>query len=295
MDIKYPLLIDGGLSNQLEAQGCNLNHTLWSAHLIEQNPDAIIEAHLAYLQAGAKCIITSAYQASLPGLLKAGYSQSQAEQIIRKTVELAEAAIKRSKRSEKIYIAASIGPYGAYLADGSEYRGDYGISDQNLKSFHKGRIELLDQTNADFFAFETIPSLQETRVLTELLQHTKKSAWLTFTCKDESQLCDGSTIDDAIDIIKDHPKLFAVGINCTAPQNISALIKKIKTHCEKRVIVYPNSGDHYDIEIKRWHHASDPIPFRDMAQQWLELGVDIIGGCCQIGPQQINQLNDLIN
>lgn len=134
MKINYPLLLDGGLSNELERQGCDLNQKLWSAKMLESNPEAIVLAHLAYLEAGAQCIITSSYQATLPGFMAIGYDQPAASALILKSVQVAEEARRRFEflhpNQAKPLIAASVGPYGAYLANGSEYRGDYSISDQ---------------------------------------------------------------------------------------------------------------------------------------------------------------------
>ena len=292
MKINYPLILDGGLSNELENQGCDLNHKLWSAHVLETNPEAIIKAHLAYLQAGAACIITSSYQASVQGLLEHGYNQDTAKTLIIKTVQLAETAVNRFMESSsgdyKPLIAASIGPYGAYLADGSEYTGAYGVSNDVLRAFHLSRIKILDETNADLFACETIPSLQECKVLSDILAHTKKRAWLTCSCKDASHLNDGTPIEECMELLKHHPNIFALGVNCTAPQYISSLIRSIKRSAgNKKIIVYPNSGEVYDAESKTWSNGETPESFIMLTKQWLDLGVDIIGGCCRIGPEQI--------
>ena len=186
-NVKYPLLIDGGLSNVLEKQGCNLNHKLWSAKLLETNPEAIIQAHLTYLKFGTRCITTSSYQASIPGFMANGHDRITAEALILKSIQLAEIAIKRFEElgynDFKPLIAASIGPYGAYLADGSEYHGNYGVTDETLREFHLDRIKLLDRSKADFFACETIPSFQEAKVLAEILKQTNKSAWVSFSCQ----------------------------------------------------------------------------------------------------------------
>ena len=188
MKINYPLLIDGGLSNELERQGCNLDHKLWSAKMLVSKPEAIIETHLEYLKAGAQCLITSSYQASIEGFMMLGYDRNEAEAFISQTVRLAEIAIVRFNNSQSNdfnhLIAASIGPYGAYLADGSEYHGNYSVSDETLKEFHKNRIQLLDRSNADFFACETIPCYQEAKVLGELLNDTNKSAWISCAGKE---------------------------------------------------------------------------------------------------------------
>jgi homocysteine S-methyltransferase len=299
MKIKYPLLIDGGLSNELENQGCNLNQKLWSAKMLETNPEAIIKAHLAYLNAGAQCIITSSYQASIPGFMGIGYDRTTAETFIMKSVELAEEAIKRFMNSEstatKPFIAASIGPYGACLADGSEYHGNYGVSDEKLREFHLSRIRILDSSNADFFACETIPSFQEAKVLAEILKESNKSAWMSFSCKDEHHLNDGTDIEECTEFFAKHPKVFAIGINCTAPKYISGLITSIKKRSGlKKIIVYPNSGEVYNAESKSWMGLADPNLFAVMAKEWLELGSDIIGGCCRIGPEHIKSISKIL-
>ncbi|MCB0490150.1 MAG: homocysteine S-methyltransferase family protein, partial [Cyclobacteriaceae bacterium] len=160
MNIKYPLLLDGGLSNELERQGCDLNHTLWSAKMLDTDPEAIVKAHLSYLRAGSRCITTASYQGAVRGFTDLGYGEVEAHRLIARSVELAEEAIKRFRRegnNQELLIAASIGPYGAYLADGSEYRGNYGVSDEELESFHRERIDILEKTRAHLFVFVTMP------------------------------------------------------------------------------------------------------------------------------------------
>jgi homocysteine S-methyltransferase len=228
MTLKYPLLIDGGLSNVLEKQGHNLNHQLWTAMLLEKDPESIIQAHYAYLESGAQCITTSSYQATVPGMLAAGYDRGTAEVLLMKSVELAEVAIERAMAAGlvdyKPLIAASIGPFGAYLADGSEYRGNYGVSDGTLREFHQDRIRLLERSNADFFACETIPSFQEARVLSEILKQADKPAWISFSCKDEQHINDGTKIEECVSLFTDHSNVFAIGVNCTAPNYVSGII-----------------------------------------------------------------------
>jgi len=292
----YPLLIDGGLSNQLEKQGHDLNHKLWSAKLLESDPEAIIKAHLAYLEAGAHCITTASYQATIPGFMSIGYDMATAESLINKSVHLAEKAIKRFYiNGTKPLIAASIGPYGAYLADGSEYHGNYGISEETLRDFHERKIRLLDHSNADILACETIPSFKETIVLANILKDINKKTWISFSCKDEFHINDGTPIEDCIDILSDHPNIFAIGVNCTSPKYISGLVKAIKPRIkDKRIIVYPNSGDVYNAETKVWSDLSSSEQLLTHAIRWINQGVDIIGGCCRIGPEEIKSLRELI-
>jgi homocysteine S-methyltransferase len=294
--ITYPLLLDGGLSHVLESQGHDLNHSLWSARLLDENPEAIVAAHTAYLKAGAQCLITSSYQASVPGLMDKGYTQEKAQLLIQKTVSLAEEAIHRMGDNDegmRPLIAASIGPYGAFLADGSEYRGDYGVDDATLQDYHQPRLALLEQTAADCFACETNPSLQEAKVLSALLEQGQKPAWFSFSCRDKNHLNDGTPIADCVALLKEHPNVFAMGVNCTPPQYISGLIQSIKASgWEQDIVVYPNSGEAYHAETKSWQEVSNPMAFAEMAQEWLALGANMVGGCCRIGPESIQKLAD---
>jgi homocysteine S-methyltransferase len=299
MTITYPLLIDGGLSNVLEQQGHDLNHKLWTAKLLDQDPESIIQAHIAYLKSGARSITTSSYQAAVPGLMAAGYDHDTAVALILKSVQLAEAAIERALSEGyvdyKPLIAASIGPYGAYLADGSEYRGNYCVSDETLREFHLGRIRILDRSNADFFACETIPSYKEARILSEILEQSDKPAWISFSCKDEQHINDGTKIEDCSSLFKEHSKVFAIGINCTSPKYVSGLIKLLKSNSgTKKVVVYPNSGEAYSAKSKTWLGISDPELFVEMVEEWIRLGADIIGGCCRIGPDHIRRISEIM-
>jgi len=299
MNAKYPLLIDGGLSNVLERQGHDLNHKLWTAKLLEENPESIIQAHYDYLESGAQCITTSSYQATLPGFMAMGHNRDKAEVLIMKTVELAETAIEgamaRGLVDHKPLIAASIGPYGAYLADGSEYRGNYGVSDETLREFHRDRIRILDGSNADFFACETVPSFQEARVLSEILEKSDKQAWISFSCKNEHQINDGTSIEECAKVFANHSNVFALGVNCTAPKYVSGLIELMKSGSgTKKIVVYPNSGEAYNAESKTWLGLSDPELFVAMAKEWIKLGADIIGGCCRIGPDHIRRISEYL-
>lgn len=300
MIISYPLLLDGGLSNELERQGCNLNHKLWSAKLLESNPEAIIQAHLSYLESGAQCIITSSYQASLPGFIALGYDRPAAAALILKSVEFAEEARNRfltlNPKAVKPLIAASIGPYGAYLADGSEYYGEYGVSDQELRDFHVPRLHLLANSTADVLACETMPCFQEAKVLAEILEQVPKPAWVSFSCRDGKHLRDGTPIEKCAALFARHPTLFAIGVNCTSPEYISELIRAIKTQSgHKKIVVYPNSGAIYHVESKTWSGLAELSSCEIMVQEWLDLGADIIGGCCGIGPQQIKAMGKVIS
>jgi homocysteine S-methyltransferase len=300
MILTYPLLLDGGLSNELESQGCSLKHKLWSARLLESDPEAIVRAHLSYLESGAECIITSSYQATIPGFMALGHDESAAKALILNSVHLAEEARNRflaqNPHASKPSIAASIGPYGAYLADGSEYRGDYALSDKELTEFHEPRLHLLADSPADMLACETIPSFREAMVLSKILESINKPAWISFSCKDGGHICDGTPIEQCAALLSRHPTVFAIGVNCTSPEFISDLIGSLKTQSgHKKIVVYPNTGAVYHAESKTWSGLADVSSCELMAQEWLDLGADIVGGCCGIGPKQIQSMNRVLS
>ncbi len=300
MIINYPLLLDGGLSNELERQGCNLNQKLWSAKMLESHPETIILAHLSYLESGAQCIITSSYQATLPGFMALGYDQRSASELILKSVQLAVEARDRymssNAHASKPLIAASIGPYGAFLANGSEYTGDYHLSHQELKDFHEPRIHLLAHSQADILACETIPSFLECKVLSEILEEVSTPAWVSFSCKDGKHISDGTPIAECAAVFAHHPTVFAIGVNCTSPEFISELIPSIRTQAgSKKIVVYPNSGAVYHAESKTWSGLADVSSCELMAKEWMDLGADVIGGCCGIGPEQIKAMSKILS
>jgi homocysteine S-methyltransferase len=297
--MKFPMVIDGGLSNELERLGCDLNHKLWSANAILKDPDAIITTHLNYLKAGAQCIATASYQATIPGLMECGYTLEKSKHIIQKSVELAQLArnsfMQQNPNRQKPIIAASFGPYGAYLADGSEYLGNYEISDSELFDFHLEKLELMKTTTADLFAFETIPSYKEAVVLSKLFERCDRPVWISFSCQNGDRISDGNVIEKCVSLFTESKHVFAVGVNCTAPKYISELIKRIKKVCrDKRIIIYPNSGEIYHVATKSWIPLKEQHNIKLMYDEWLNEGASIIGGCCRIGPEQISQLAALI-
>jgi len=292
------ILLDGGLSNQLEAQGIDLNNSLWTASLLKDNQNAIIKAHRHYLTAGADCIITASYQASEMGFKAIGMAPEQAQELITKSVALAHTAIDeflldKPTDLRRPLVAASIGPYGACMADGSEYHGNYGITDDALREFHFKRLMLLDHTNADVLACETIPSQQEARVLHDILFSVETPAWISFSCQDGQRANDGSSIEDCATLFADHPKVMAIGVNCTAPQYINELIHRLKKAApNKAIVVYPNSGERYNPVDKTWHGTSTPQSCGLAARSWVESGATIIGGCCRMGPEHIKAMKE---
>jgi homocysteine S-methyltransferase len=203
---------------------------------------------------------------------------------------------KNVRQQRRPLVAASIGPYGAYLADGSEYKGDYNIQFGELKAFHEPRWELLAQTPADLFACETIPSIREAEVLRSLLDNTPDiQAWICFSCRDGNHISDGTPIEEGVLLFKDCPQVFAVGVNCTAPKFVPALIKKIaQLSLSKNIVAYPNSGDTYDGNQKKWSGNSTALDFQEAAREWFRSGARLIGGCCRTGPDHIRMLRNAL-
>ena len=292
------IVLDGGLATALEALGHDLNDPLWSAKVLLEEPSAIGDLHQSYLNAGADCITTATYQASLPGFIDRGMSEGQGCELMRLAVRLAAEARNRfwaeqQNRTGRLFplVAAGIGPYGAYLADGSEYRGDYDISDSELYDFHRPRWLVLAAGEADLLACETIPSGHETAVLLQLLAETPdRWAWLSFSCRDAAHLCDGTPLRDVVQACHAVPNIAAVGINCTAPGLVTALITEARSATDKMIIVYPNLGERYDGVTKMWGKGPSTDHWLDSAGEWARNGAVGVGGCCRIGPRVIGEL-----
>jgi homocysteine S-methyltransferase len=291
-----PLIIDGGLATQLEAQGCDLNNRLWSAALLQSDPQAIVDASRAYLDAGAECIATASYQTSREGFGSVGLGADEADALMLLSVQLAERARHEYLRdnpdtTDSPLVAASIGPYGAMLHDGSEYKGDYGVSADTLRDFHAERLALFDHSGADILAVETIPSILEAEVLAELLKNCETPSWVSFSCRDAEHISDGSKLADAVRLFAGHNTVFAVGINCTPPQFAVPLIEIVRHAVpEKAVIAYPNSGEIYHVEDNSWAGTATPLDYASAAREWVKAGASIVGGCCRTTPEHIRQI-----
>ncbi len=292
----HPITLDGGLATEFEAQGYDISTRLWSAALLQSNPAAIVAAHRAFLEAGADIIITASYQASVEGFASLGLATVDAEALIESSVALACLARRQfldahPGTTRMPMIAASIGPYGAALHDGSEYTGAYAASDAGLWSFHERRLDLLDHSDADLLACETIPNRREAAVLCELLRQARLPAWVSFCCRDERHLSDGTPLRDVCALFAQHPTVRALGVNCTRPQFVTSLIAEIRAVApSKAVVVYPNSGETYDSVTNTWSGDASPAACARFAREWREAGASLIGGCCRIGPQQIEAI-----
>jgi homocysteine S-methyltransferase len=289
------MVLDGGLATALEARGCDLDDDLWSAKVLLEAPDVIRQVHRDFLAAGANCIATTTYQATIPGFRKRGLTEREGVELLRQSVRLAVEARDEfwsepgnHRGRLRPIVAASIGPYGAYLADGSEYTGDYDIDEDELYTFHLKRWHVLAESEADLIACETIPSRSEARMLLRLLRNTPgRWIWISFSCGDGTHVSDGSDLADAARECDAEPGVAAVGINCTSPDLISSLIREIRTATDKPVIVYPNSGEGYDAAAKSWVGAPRAIDWRQASLQWTEEGAMAVGGCCRVSPEEI--------
>ena len=297
------MVIDGSMSTPLERMGADLNDSLWTAKVLREQPELIKKVHMDYLKAGADCGITASYQATVPGLVAKGMSVSEAENIIASSVTVFLEARDEWWRSEgkaagREYplCLASVGPYGAYLADGSEYRGNYKISDEELRKFHRRRMEILKDAGADMFLIETIPSRREALVCADLAEELETGYWISYSCMSGTRINEGDPIRDCVrELVKDHPGLKMVGVNCTDPKFIVSLIREIKSGLEDAgkdlpAAVYPNSGEKYDPETKAWTRAGEGLAFGAYAFEYMKAGASAVGGCCTTVASHIRQV-----
>jgi len=275
--------LDGGLSTALENNGNKLTTSLWTGELILVNPSEITKAHLDFINAGADIIITSSYQISYLGCSKRGWSESKTDQALSGSTQLAKDAVLKSGKSVKV--ASSIGPYGAALADGSEYKGNYGVTKSALKDFHARRLELLISTSPDLLALETMPDTFEVELLLELLSDCPIPYWVSYSCKAGNQTNAGQSFTEAVSLAKD---AMAVGINCTAPELITDLL--LSAEGVKPFVVYPNSGRSWNAKTKEWEGSSEAGFDELLIKSWISAGAQIIGGCCGIGADEILNL-----
>ncbi len=157
---------------------------LWTARLLRDAPEEIAAVHRAYFAAGARVATTASYQASIDGFTRLGLSGADAEALIGRSVLLArEVRDELAGDGIERWVAASVGPYGAALGDGSEYRGRYGVTAAYLRAFHRPRLELLAAAGPDVVAVETIPDVDEAAVLVELLDEIGLPAWFSYSAE----------------------------------------------------------------------------------------------------------------
>lgn len=296
LDRPGPILLDGGLATQLEAQGCDIGNTLWSASLLTNETQAIVNATRAYLDAGAEIVATASYQASQQGFASMGVAADAADKLMLLSVDLAKQArdeylLDNPNCTHMPIIAASLGPFGAAQHDGSEYTGNYAVSADELRAFHRDRVRLFDRSDADVLALETIPSRTEAKVLADLLRDVETPAWVSFSCRDARYISDGTTLEDAVVLFRHHPSVLAVGINCTPPQYVVPLIRRVhRVVPDTAILAYPNSGETYNVTDNSWSGTVTPLDCAAAAQDWVSAGAKLIGGCCRMGPEHIRAM-----
>jgi homocysteine S-methyltransferase len=292
------LILDGALATELEARGAVLDDSLWSAKVLLEAPELIRQVHLDYFRAGADVATTASYQVSFEGLARRGLAQPQAQALLRRSVELAQEAREQfwsepSRPAGRLYplVAASIGPYGAFLADGSEYRGQYGLSARQLMDWHRPRLEALLEAAPELLALETIPCPEEAEALARLLEEFPAArAWLSFSCRDGQHLSQGEPFREGVQIGDTCPQIIAIGVNCTPPQYVSALLHEAARVTAKPLLAYPNSGEGWDAVRRCWSGSGHERGFGALPRQWIQAGARLIGGCCRTGPEDVAAL-----
>ncbi|WP_020501115.1 homocysteine S-methyltransferase [Sciscionella marina] len=288
--VRNVLVTDGGLATELEARGHDLSDPLWSARVLLEQPEAIAEVHRAFFAAGAVIATTASYQASFEGFAARGLDAAQTGNLLRRSVELARAAAPSD--GIRRYIAASVGPYGAVLADGSEYRGRYGLGIPELAAWHRPRLETLTEAGPDLLALETIPDLDEAAALVRLLPGLGVPAWLSFTIAGGRTRA-GQPLAEAFALAAEVPEIVAVGVNCCAPAEIPEAVALATEVTGKTVVVYPNSGAGWNAETGAW--TGDSRFSAVQARSWIEAGAGIVGGCCRIRAGDIAELASIVH
>lgn len=275
-------VLDGGLGSHLESLGHDLTGSLWSARLLIDDPTVIRDAHHDYFAAGAMVAISSSYQVSFEGLAAIGIDAADGEVLLRRSVALAREA--RDATRPTGLVAASVGPYGAARADGSEYTGDYDLDREGLRRWHERRLAILADAGADLLAIETIPTREESRALLDLVAGSGVPAWISFTVA-EGRLRDGGSLADAFADADDVDEIVAVGINCSHPDQVDGAIRAARRSTGKAIVIYPNSGETWNAATRRWEGVAGPTP--DRIARWRDAGATAIGGCCRVGPDEI--------
>jgi homocysteine S-methyltransferase len=279
------LISDGGLATELEARGHDLSDDLWSARLLVDAPKEIVAVHAAFFRAGAVLATTASYQASFDGFAARGIARGEAARLLRHSVELAKAA--RDEVGGERWVAASVGPYGAALANGQEYVGRYGLTVKELVDWHRPRFEVLVDAEPDVLAVETVPDIDEAEALVGLVREFGLPAWLSYTIDGRSTRA-GQRLEDAFTVAAGVPEIVAVGVNCCAPADVSPAVEIASNVTGKPVIGYPNSGEAWDGDRRTW--TGTPGWSAEEAPRWIAAGARIIGGCCRVRPDDIAAL-----
>ncbi|CAM3136670.1 homocysteine S-methyltransferase [Leuconostoc rapi] len=285
------VILDGGMGSELEKRHIDVNNIWWSASALIQSPDDIRDIHKNYFNSGAALAITDTYQAHVKSFTDQGLSETKAYELIDSAVALAKSGLEKSHRNNGL-IAGSVGPYGAYLANGAEYTGRYHLTEQAYQNFHRPRIARLIADGVDILALETMPNFEETKAIGHLLQQEFPTveAYLSFATEDGDHLWDGTPLAGAVAYFETVVQIKAIGVNCTSPQNILPALEKIAPNTSKKIVVYPNAGDEYDPKTKRWVSQHGPINWAELVPLWQAAGASLIGGCCRTSPDDIQEI-----
>ncbi|MFF3892496.1 homocysteine S-methyltransferase [Streptomyces sp. NPDC001812] len=279
------VVLDGGMSNQLATAGHDLSDALWSARLLAEDPEAVTEAHLAYFEAGADVAITASYQATFEGFARRGIGREEAADLLALSVGCAREAARRARTPRRpLWVAASVGPYGAMLADGSEYRGRYGLTVSELERFHRPRMEVLAAAGPDALALETVPDTDEAKALLRAVRGLGVPAWLSYSAAGDRTRA-GQPLADAFALAARADEVIAVGVNCCTPEDADHAVALAAHVTGKPVVVYPNSGETWDAGARAW--TGRPTFTAEQVTGWRESGARLIGGCCRVGPETI--------
>lgn len=298
------LVIDGALATELEAHGCDLEDPLWSAKVLLEQPQLIKQVHRDYFDAGASIAITASYQATPQGFARRGIGEEDALDLVALSVRLADEARREHAAAnpdgKPLLVAGSVGPYGAYLADGSEYRGDYTLSRAGFMDFHRPRIAALVDAGVDFLACETLPSYGEAEALLALVAEFDVESWFSFTLRDGGHISDGTPLAEVAALCGAEPRVAAVGVNCVPLELVTPALAALRAATTAPLLAYPNSGESYDAVTKTWGPSGggsaaepgkdEPAGLAGLAGTWRELGARMVGGCCGTTPGDIAAL-----
>jgi homocysteine S-methyltransferase len=287
-------VIDGGLASELEYLGARIDGPLWSAHVLEDEPDKVAAVHRAYIAAGSQCIATCSYQVSRMGYAEVGFAAERADAALLRSVELARSVVAEFP-DRRILVAGSLGPYGAALHNGAEYSGNYDCSYADLVQFHRERIEVFARVSGaqapDLLAFETFPSLEEARAVGEALAPWPElRAWFSFSCRDARHVSHGEPVAECASVVAAFPQTVAIGVNCVPASWLPSLIAELRSGSSKPVLVYPNSGEGWDAATRNWIGSTEPEDFGAKASEWFAAGAQIVGGCCRTRPAHIHEV-----
>ena len=212
--------------------------------------------------------------------------------------------------NNNIYIAGSVGCFGASLGNRAEYTGDYKCESfpesptaEQLADFHAHKVHALLVAGIDFLAFETVPNLLEAEAIVLLLNtfKPKVKVWVTFGCQNGQQLNSGESFAEAIRICEACEYITYVGVNCTSPHFITPLLTIASQNSSKELVTYPNSGGdpglctHANVFDQLCENTChEKFDLKAEISKWVKLGVKCLGGCCDTTPEQITSLANYV-